>query len=74
MSIKMLMEDILSRLQAGEALSDYSARLRCKDGSIKHVRINSSVFREQGKFVHTRCFTRDITNRQANAAPAGTPV
>ncbi len=57
-------EDILSRLQAGEVLSDYSARLRCKDGSIKHVRINSSVFREQGRFVHTRCFTRDITNRR----------
>ena len=58
------MEDILSRLQAGEVLDDYSARLRCKDGSIKHVRINSSVFREQGRFVHTRCFTRDITNRR----------
>jgi PAS domain S-box-containing protein len=56
--------DILGRLQAGERLSDYSARLRCKDGSIKHVRINSSVFREQGRFVHTRCFTRDITNRR----------
>ncbi|MCA1601703.1 MAG: GAF domain-containing protein, partial [Acidobacteria bacterium] len=57
-------EDILSRLQAGEVLSDYAASLRCKDGSIKHVRINSSVFREQGRFVHTRCFTRDITDRR----------
>ncbi|MFN2494044.1 MAG: PAS domain S-box protein, partial [Pyrinomonadaceae bacterium] len=57
-------EDILSRLQAGEVLSDYDASLRCKDGSIKHVRINSSVFREQGRFVHTRCFTRDITDRR----------
>ncbi len=55
-------QDILSRLQAGEVLSDYGARLRCKDGSIKHVRINSSVFREQGRFVHTRCFTRDISD------------
>jgi PAS domain S-box-containing protein len=57
-------EDILGRLQVGEVLSDYNARLRCKDGSIKHVRINSSVFREQGRFVHTRCFTRDITDRR----------
>lgn len=57
-------EDILSRLQAGEVLSDYDARLRCKDGAIKQVRINSSVFREQGRFVHTRCFTRDITDRR----------
>jgi PAS domain S-box-containing protein len=57
-------QDILSRLQMGEVLSDYDARLRCKDGSIKHVLINSSVFREQGRFVHTRCFTRDITERR----------
>ena len=63
MSIKALSRRF-SSLQAGETLSDYSARLRCKDGSIKHVRINSSVFREQGRFVHTRCFTRDITNRR----------
>jgi PAS domain S-box-containing protein len=61
---KEAIEDILHRLQAGEVLKDYSARLRCKDGSIKHVRINSSVFREQGRFVHTRCFTRDITSRR----------
>jgi PAS domain S-box-containing protein len=57
------MEDILARLQSGEVL-DYDARLRCKDGSTKHVRINSSAFREHGRFVHTRCFTRDITDRR----------
>jgi PAS domain S-box-containing protein len=53
--------DILARLSAGEILHDYPARLRCKDGSIKHVLINSNVLWEDGKFVHTRCFTRDIT-------------
>ena len=57
-------EDILARLKAGEVLQDYEARLRCKDGTIKHVRINSSVYREDGKFVHTRCFTRDFTERK----------
>ena len=57
-------KDILSRLQAGEVLSDYYARLRCRDGSVRHVRVNSSVFREQGRFVHSRCFTRDITDRR----------
>ncbi|HET6647902.1 MAG TPA: PAS domain S-box protein, partial [Pyrinomonadaceae bacterium] len=56
--------DILNRLKAGEVLSDYEARLRCKDGSIKHVFINSSVFRENGKFVHARCFIGDITHRR----------
>ena len=56
--------DILARLQDGEILQDYEARLRCKDGGIKYVRINSSVYREDEKFIHTRCFTRDITERK----------
>ena len=56
--------DILARLQDGEVLQDYEARLRCKDGGIKYVRINSSVYREDEKFIHTRCFTRDITERK----------
>ena len=56
--------DILNRLTAGELLNEYEARLRCKDGSIKNVRINSSVYREEGKFVHTRCFTHDVTDRK----------
>jgi len=25
------------------------------------VLINSNVYREDGRFLHTRCFTRDIT-------------
>ena len=33
--------DILTRLQSHETLCDYRARLRCKDGSVKHVLINS---------------------------------
>jgi PAS domain S-box-containing protein len=56
--------DILRRLQAGELLHEYEARLRCKDGSVKHVLIDSSVMWKDGKFVHTRCFTRDITERK----------
>lgn len=53
--------DILGRLSRGATLRDYSARLRHHDGSIRHVLINSSVLFEDGKFVHTRCFTRDVT-------------
>jgi PAS domain S-box-containing protein len=59
-----VIEEILMRLQAGEVLHDYDARLLCRDGSIKHVRINSSAYCEDGRFVHTRCFTRDITERR----------
>ena len=56
--------DILRRLHAGEELQDYEARLVCKDGTLKHVLINSNVLWEQGQFIHTRCFTRDITERK----------
>jgi PAS domain S-box-containing protein len=56
--------DILKRLQAGERLAEYPARLRCKDGSIKDVLIDSSGLFKDDQFVHTRCFTRDITERK----------
>ena len=56
--------DILKRLQAGEKLDEYPARLRCKDGSIRDVVIDSSVMFRDGQFAHTRCFTRDVTERK----------
>src|SRR5579884_1166457 len=59
-----VLEGVLRKLAAGETLREYEARLRCKDGSIKHVLINSNVLWEDGKFIHTRCFTRDITDRR----------
>jgi PAS domain S-box-containing protein len=59
-----VIQDILNRLQAGEVLKNYEAQLRCKDGSIKDARINSSAYFEGGNFVHTRCFTHDNTERK----------
>jgi PAS domain S-box-containing protein len=56
--------DILQRLTRGEELHSYEARLLCKDGSTRHVLISSNVFRENEQFIHTRCFTRDITERK----------
>lgn len=56
-----VINDILSRLTRDETLNNYPARLKTKDGSIRHVLISSNVLRENGKFVHTRCFTKDIT-------------
>ena len=58
---KEVIKDILRRLSSGEELKAYEARLRCKDGSIRYVHINSNVYWEGGQFIHTRCFTRDIT-------------
>ena len=59
-----VIEDILGRLAAGEVLKQYDARLRCKDGSIRQVLISSNVKWENGRFAHTRCFTRDVTDRR----------
>lgn len=61
---KPVIDDILQKLGCGECLQGYEARLRCKDGSIRYVLISSNVLWEDGKFIHTRCFTRDITGRK----------
>lgn len=52
---------ILQKLSHGEKLERFPARLRAKDGSIKHVLITSNSRFEDGKFVSTRCFTTDVT-------------
>jgi len=59
-----VVKNYLERLHCGESVSDFEARLRCKNGAIKHVLINSNALREDGKFIHSRCFTRDITDRK----------
>lgn len=59
-----VIDDILRRLKAKETLHDYEARIVCKDGSIKYVSINSNVLWKDEQFIHTRCFTRDISERK----------
>jgi PAS domain S-box-containing protein len=53
--------EILQRLSYGDKLERQPARLRAKDGSIKHVLITSNGRFEQGRMVKTRCFTTDET-------------
>ncbi len=53
--------DMLARLAAGETVLDQPARLRCKDGSIRHVLIRSNACFEDGRLRYTRCFVRDTT-------------
>ncbi len=61
---RAVIDDILARLWRNENLKAYESRLRCKDGSIRHVLLNSSVLWRDGEFIHTRCFTRDITDQK----------
>ena len=65
---RLVIESILQRLANRETLHNYEARLRCKDGSIRNVLINSSVLWDGDTFVHTRCFTRDVTERKQSEA------
>jgi len=60
-----VIEDILGRLSKNDTLLDYPARLKHRDGTIRHVLINSNVQRSGDNFVHTRCFMRDVTQMEA---------
>lgn len=61
--------DILQTLSCGEKLERYPARLRAKDGSVRHVLITSNSRFDNGKFISTRCFTMDVTHlREAERA------
>ena len=57
-------EEFWAKLMRQEDIYDYPAELRCKDGSIKQVVIHSNGLWENGKFVHTRCFIRDVTEQK----------
>jgi PAS domain S-box-containing protein len=62
--------DILQCLSRNEELHGHPGRLRHKDGSTRDVVFYSNIYREDGKFVHTRCFTLDVSER-AGSIEAG---
>lgn len=57
-------KEILERLSRGEVLANEEVRLQAKDGSVRHALVSSNVLWRDGQFAYTRCFTRDITERQ----------
>lgn len=54
--------DMLARLARGERVASCEARLRTRDGSIKQVLVYGSALLRQGRLVHSRLVTRDITS------------
>jgi PAS domain S-box-containing protein len=56
--------EVLNRLKKGEAVHDFEAQLRCKDGGVRDVVMDSNVMMENGKIVYARGFTRDVTDRK----------
>jgi PAS domain S-box-containing protein len=59
---RQVVVDLLERRRHNDELFNDDVRLRCKDGSVRHVAINSSVYREDGRFIYSRCVTSDVTN------------
>jgi PAS domain S-box-containing protein len=59
-----VIEEILAKTLRGESIKNQPARLKARDGSIRHVVINSSGYFENGIFQHSRSFTHDITERK----------
>lgn len=59
-----VIDSIFLKLSNKEQLNNAEAKLICKDGSMREVLISSDVYWKDDKFVHTRCFTRDITSRK----------
>ena len=55
--------DMLARLSRGDALRNETARLRCRDGGIRHVLISSSPRWDGDRLVHNRCVVLDVTER-----------
>src|SRR5262245_44583392 len=60
---RTVIADMLARLERGESLREYPARMRCKDGSPRSVLIDSNLLWEDGRFVYAQSFTRDVTER-----------
>lgn len=64
---KSAIEDIMTRLRNKQRIENYDADLVCKNGSIRHVTLNSTALWEGEKFIYTRCFTIDVTEQKIAA-------
>jgi PAS domain S-box-containing protein len=57
-------KDFIHRLAKGEQVEKFESRVRRKDGALQSVAICANALWENGAFVHTRCFTLDITEQK----------
>jgi PAS domain S-box-containing protein len=56
--------DLLQRVSRNESIRGCEAQVYHKDGSICDVSIDAHAFFKNDKFIHARCFTRDITDQK----------
>jgi PAS domain S-box-containing protein len=57
-------DEFWRRLMAREDIHNFPGELRCKDGSSRHVLIHSNGLWDGDRFVYTRCFIRDVSDRR----------
>jgi PAS domain S-box-containing protein len=55
--------DVLERVARKETVQNHRARVRDKNGTIKHVLIDANGLWEKDNLVHSRWFVRDTTHR-----------
>jgi PAS domain S-box-containing protein len=58
-------DELLRKLRAAEPLHEAVLTLRARDGSSRYVSLSGSPrYDDQGRLVHTRCLTVDVTERR----------
>jgi PAS domain S-box-containing protein len=55
---------LLHRLTLRQTLHNFPTELRSRDGSVRHVLVDANALWENGRFVHSRWFVRDISRRK----------
>jgi PAS domain S-box-containing protein len=66
--------DLFQRVSHNESIRGCEAQIYCKDGSICDVSIDAHAFFKDGRFIHARCFTRDITDQKRAESVAQTTL
>ena len=51
--------EMMEKLGRFESLKNYPAKVKAKSGT-KYIDYNSSVYEENGEFVHTRCYGNEV--------------
>jgi len=59
-----VLKNLLDHLERREPLVEFPVRLRCRNGSIKQVMINSTVSSENSEADFVRCFCQDVTQQE----------
>ncbi len=63
--------DLLRRVSHNESMKNCEAQVYRKDGSICDISIDAHAFFKDDKFIHSRFFTRDISDQKNAEAIAG---